>query len=171
MMKNSLIKYRIKILDVHDLEEFKAIRLEALHKVPQMFGSSYEVESKKPSAYFQTCLTHSTVFAAYVESEIVGIVTLTKESVAKLKHKAHLASLYVKPQFQNKGIANQLLLAVIQFCLDDPDIEQILLSVEKNNDSAIHLYSKFGFDVYGIEKQALKDDLVYSDELLMKRFI
>lgn len=49
-------------------------------------------------------------------------------------------------------------------------VEQILLTVADDNKPAIHLYKKFGFETYGIETQAMKDNGQYIDEILMKRF-
>lgn len=50
-------------------------------------------------------------------------------------------------------------------------MEQILLTVADDNKPAIHLYKKFGFETYGIEIQAMKDNGRYIDEILMKRFM
>lgn len=98
---------------------------------------------------------------------MVGFVTLTKETVPKLAHKSHLNSLYIQPKYLNKVIANQLLEAVIYFSQAQDDLEQILLCVSQDNPIAIHLYKKFGFQIYGIEARALKDNIEYSDELLL----
>ena len=62
-----------------------------------------------------------------------------------------------------------MLSAVIEY--SKKHVEQILLTVADNNKSAIHLYKKFGFETYGIETQAMKDNGQYTDEVLMKRFM
>lgn len=166
-----MIQIDIKILNSNHLEEFRAIRLEALLKAPKMFGSNYKAEVEKPHSFFLACLIHSIVFGAFYQNEMVGFVTLTKETMPKLAHKSHLNSLYIKPKYQNKGISNQLLEAIICFSQAQDDLEQILLSVAQDNPTAIHLYKKFGFQIYGIESKALKDNDEYNDELLMKLFL
>lgn len=50
-------------------------------------------------------------------------------------------------------------------------VEQILLTVADDNQPAIHLYKKLGFQTYGIESKALKDNEEYVDEILMKIFL
>lgn len=157
----------IKILTVNELNDFRAIRLSALLKAPKMFGSSYAVEVKKPFSFFQDCLLSSTIiFGAYHEKEIIGLAALTPEAGIKVAHKAHLSSVFIEPEFQKQGVANKLLHAVIEYA--QQHVEQILLTVVDDNHSAIHLYKKLGFQTYGIEPKALKEDMQYSDELLMK---
>jgi len=46
-----------------------------------------------------------------------------------------------------------------------------LLTVAADNQSAIKLYQNMGFEMYGMEKKALKNNNEYTDELLMKLFL
>ncbi|GAF61906.1 hypothetical protein JCM18903_1947 [Psychrobacter sp. JCM 18903] len=50
-------------------------------------------------------------------------------------------------------------------------VEQILLTVADDNKPAINFYKNFGFQTYGIEPMALKDNEEYIDEILMKCFV
>ncbi len=50
-------------------------------------------------------------------------------------------------------------------------LEQILLIVADDNQPAIKLYQKFGFQTYGVESKALKNNAEYTDEILMKLFL
>ena len=82
---------------------------------------------------------------------IIGLATLTQESGVKFSHKASLSSVFIEPEFQKKGVASNLLSAVIEH--SKKHVEQILLTVAEDNKPAIHLYRKFGFETYGIEKK------------------
>lgn len=159
----------IKILSVNELEDFKAIRLSALEKSPKMFGSTYSAEVGKPLIFFEACLLNSTVFAVYHQNIIIGLATLTQELGAKFSHKVYLSSVFVEPEFQQKGVASRLLKAVIEY--GQKHVEQILLTVASDNEPAIHLYKKLGFQIYGLEQKALKDGSEYIDEVLMKLFV
>ncbi|MCU4579805.1 GNAT family N-acetyltransferase [Acinetobacter gyllenbergii] len=159
----------IKILSVNELNDFRVIRLSALAKAPAMFGSSYAVEVLKPLTFFESCLSNSTIFGVYHNNSIIGLATLTREIGVKLCHKAHLSSVFIEPEFQRQGIASKLLDAVIEYSKDY--VEQILLVVADDNQPAIDFYQKRGFQTYGVESKALKNNAEYTDELLMKLFL
>ncbi|WP_372844600.1 N-acetyltransferase family protein [Psychrobacter sp.] len=164
-----MLNVKIKILSVDNSNDFRTIRLSALKKSPEMFGSTYIAEVEKSLNFFKNCLSSSIVFGAYHENRIIGLATLTQESGIKFSHKATLSSVFIEPEFQQKGVAGNLLSAVIDY--SKKYVEQILLTVADDNKPSIHLYKKFGFEVYGIEIQAMKDNGQYIDEVLMKRFV
>ena len=164
-----MLNIEIKTLKMSDVQDFRTIRLSALEKSPKMFGSSYSAEVDKSLLFFEACLSNSTVFGVYHKNKIIGLATLTQEVGAKFSHKAHLSSVFIEPEFQQQGIATQLLNTIIKYSKNK--IEQILLTVADDNTSAIHLYEKFGFQTYGIEQKALKDNDEYMDERLMKLFV
>lgn len=163
------MNYIIKILEPSDVNDFRAIRLLALKIAPKMFGSNYEIEIEKPLSFFQDCINNSIVFGVYNEERMIALATLTKEGVAKMSHKAYLSSVFVIPEFQNLGVANELLRTVINYAKQN--IEQILLTVASDNFKAIKLYKKFNFEIYGTELKALKNGDKYIDEQLMKLVI
>lgn len=164
-----MLNIKVKILSVDKSKDFRTIRLSALKKSPKMFGSTYIAEVEKPLDFFEECLSTSAVFGAYYENKIIGLATLTQENGVKFSHKATLSSVFIEPEFQQKGIASQLLRVVIEHSKNH--VEQILLTVAHDNKPAIHLYEKFGFETYGIEAKAMKDNGRYIDEVLMKRFM
>ena len=164
-----MLNVKIKILNVDESNDFRTIRLSALEKSPEMFGSTYIAEVEKPLVFFKNCLSSSTVFGAYYKNKIIGLATLTQENGIKFSHKASLSSVFIEPEFQKKGVASILLSAIIEY--SEKHVEQILLTVADDNKPAIHLYKKFGFETYGIETQAMKVNGQYTDEILMKRFI
>ena len=164
-----MFNIQIKVLGINELKDFRTIRLSALKNAPKMFGSTYVVEIDKPAIFFENCLSSSTVFGAYHKNKIIGLATFTQEAGIKFSHKAHLSSVFIEPEFRGRGVAGQLLEEVLEY--SKKQVEQILLTVADDNKPAIHLYEKLGFQTYGIEAKALKDNGVYIDEVLMKLFI
>ena len=160
---------KIRQLDIHDANDFRTIRLSGLQNSPEMFGSTYAVESKRPLALFAERIEKSVIFAAYHEQKIVGVIIFLQESGLKSAYKANIYGFYIEPQFRNRGIANQLLQAVIHFA--QQHVEQIMLSVVSDNNLAIALYKKHGFQTYGIELRAMKNDAGYQDDVLMVLFL
>ncbi|HLE12815.1 MAG TPA: GNAT family protein [Bacteriovoracaceae bacterium] len=65
-----------------------------------------------------------------------------------------------------------LLNALIEWAFRNKTIEKIGLSVHANNDRAIALYKKLGFEIEGIKKRDLKyGDDQYIDTVVMARFV
>ena len=74
---------KIRQLDIHDANDFRTIRLSGLQNNPEMFGSTYAVESKRSLALFAERIEKSVIFAAYHEQKIVGVIIFLQESGLK----------------------------------------------------------------------------------------
>ncbi len=48
-----MLNIEVKILSKNELEDFRAIRLSALEKAPEMFGSTYLAEVDKPLIFLK----------------------------------------------------------------------------------------------------------------------
>lgn len=82
----------------------------------------------------------------------------------KILNEAHITTLSVHPEYQNKKIAHKLLLASIDECYKEK-IKFITLEVRVSNVKAIHLYEKFGFKSMGVRKKYYQDN--NEDALIM----
>jgi len=72
-----------------------------------------------------------------------------------------------KPAHRGKGVAADLVRAVIEWVKKDPGIEEIQLTVVNENQAARRLYERLGFTAYAEEKRALKIGSRYYDETHM----
>ncbi|WP_283603190.1 GNAT family N-acetyltransferase [Serratia proteamaculans] len=160
-----MLDIKIRRLQAEDSEDFRTIRLSALKKSPEMFGSLYSVEAMRPLPFFADRLANCAVFGAYSDGKIVGIMVFRQAEGIKDAHKASLTGVFVEPEFRGQGVAHALLKAVIDY--GSNQVEQILLTVVADNDTAISLYKKYGFEPYGMEPRALKTAQGYLDEMLM----
>ncbi|MDV5224412.1 GNAT family N-acetyltransferase [Providencia rettgeri] len=160
-----MIEPKIRLLGVADVQDFRNIRLSALKKSPEMFGSIYDCEEKQPIQSFAKRLDSFTAFGAYIDEKIVGLCVFKQDDGIKDAHKAYLSSVFVEPEFRGLGIAEKLLQSVKNHALKH--VEQIMLSVVDGNTAAINLYEKHGFKIYGVEPRALKEGTEYRDEILM----
>ncbi|EAA1423746.1 N-acetyltransferase, partial [Salmonella enterica subsp. enterica] len=119
---------------------FGEIRLSALKKAPEMFGSVYEHEEKKPMEAFAERLRDAVAFGAYIDGEIIGLSVFKQEDGPKDAHKAHLSGVFVEPEQRGRGVAGMLLRAVIDYGREH--VEQIMLTVAEGNEAAINLYQR-----------------------------
>jgi len=159
----------IRRLGVTDAEDYRTIRLAALAREPEAFGSVYDVEVTRPVAVFAERLATSCVFGAYAGERIVGMAGFMHASGPKDNHKGFVWGLYVRPSARGQGVARELMAAVIGSARGR--VEQVTLAVVAGNHAARSLYEKLGFEVYGLEPRALKSAAGYRDEVLMVLFL
>lgn len=165
----------IRILNSLDAPEYRNIRLESLKKHPESFGSSYEEEKDLSIENFKDKLSSpdSFMFGAFHDNnELIGIVTLKKERLIKLRHRANIVGMYVSPVSRNLGVGRKLISTCIEKAKALEHIEQIHLTVVTTNDAAKNLYLSLGFKSFSVEGRALKlNNNTYIDEEHMVLFI
>jgi ribosomal protein S18 acetylase RimI-like enzyme len=168
---NNMKNYNVRELDKSNYLDYRKIRLELLLDNKESFGSSYEEESLFNDEFWMDRLSKENVhtIGAYVGVEIIGIIVLVKNVRRKMKHIAHINSMYVKPSFRNQGVAYSLL-KYAENIATAAGVERLNLSVVDSNINAIKLYQKFGFIEYGIEPDTIKvDSNYYSLKLMSKK--
>lgn len=156
----------IRKLTKYDAEDYRKIRLEALYRNPDSFGTIYHEEVIKTVDNFRDRIpvkNNNFILACYEDKELIGIVAFYQEERIKVRHKAYIRSMYVKQEYRGKGIGNLLLNELIERAKAINEIEILLLDVVANNISAKQLYLSFGFKIYGIEKMAYKSNSQYFD--------
>lgn len=156
-----------------DAEAYLAIRLKALQNNPEAFGSSYEEEKDQPVEKYKLRFqsSDSITLGAFVDDQLVGVVTLFRESLAKLQHRANIVAMYVSTEQRGMGIGKSLMVDAIQVANDWTGVEQVYLTVVTTNEPAKKLYASLGFEVFGTEKKALKVNDTYYDEEHMVLFL
>lgn len=73
--------------------------------------------------------------------------------------------MYVQPSSRKVGVGRRLVETIIDFARKR--VELIQLAVVSGNEQARRLFASLGFLEYGIEKNALRQDGRYYDEVLM----
>lgn len=157
----------IRRLAQNDVVLYRGIRLEALQASPELFGSTYEVENAQPLSWFLDRLGSSTVLGAFRDAELVGVAGFAVQQGQKRAHKGVLWGMYVRPVARKAGVGRRLVEATCN--LARQKVELIQLTVVRDNEQARELYARLGFLEYGTEKNALKQDGRYYDEVLMAK--
>jgi ribosomal protein S18 acetylase RimI-like enzyme len=157
----------IRRLTQADAVLYRDIRLEALRANPEAFGSTFETENAQPLSSFSTTLGNSTVLGAFRDSKLVAIAGFAVQRGQKMAHKGVIWGMYVQPGARRGRIGRQLVEAILD--LARQRVELIQLTVVSDNEPARRLYANLGFLEYGIEKNALKQNGRYYDEILMAK--
>ena len=157
-----------------DAPAYRDLRLEALHDHPEAFSSDYETYAVKPMSYWVQRLRFDhpdnevmMYFAAHGE-ELLGMCGVAYSRARKSRHSAYLVSMYVRPDWRGMGVADELIAASLDWARAR-GITIVKLGVASSNVPAVLCYLRSGFQMYGLEPQAIHHDGVYYDELLMAR--
>lgn len=154
-----------KLLSNQDWSLFKELRLQALYNNPENFASSYSEAKILPDDDFKSMLDNNFIFGAFDDDNLVGIVGYYKNSALKIKHKGVIWGLYLQKEYRAQGISSNLFSELIGHAKDKVSILQLSVNIE--NKSAINLYKKYGFKIYGQENNAMYVNEKYIDEYLM----
>jgi ribosomal protein S18 acetylase RimI-like enzyme len=161
----------IRKLTSDDAEVYWNLRLEALQQDPEAFATTYEdaisrVDPLK-SVASKIAADDSATFGAFIDNELVGVMTITQEGAPKLRHRVNLFAVYVTPNVRGKRVGTALLQEVVKYTKQMPHVEKINLTVVSTNKAAIKLYEKVGFKSFGLEHHAMKMNDTYVDEVYM----
>ncbi len=126
-------------------------------------GNSFPTEGK-PDSF---------TLGAFVEGKLAGVVSFEREGKTrrKLRHKGLLFRMLVGAEYRSMGIGKKLIDEVIARAKKLQEMEQINVTVIASNPKARQLYERAGFQVFSQEKNAIKWNGIYQDELMMVRFL
>lgn len=160
-----MINLQIEPLREKDWELWKKIRLEALQTHPEAFGSSFEEEAIYTELEWKKTFKSSVIFGAFLDNQLVAVSGFYIFQPLKMRHKGALFGMYVKPEARGKGIADALIKKIISHA--HSSVIQLYCSVVTSNKTALKLYQKHGFHIYGTEPKALKVNNHFYDEYLL----
>ena len=148
----------IRTLQPEDAAAYQALRLRGLAEVPTAFASSWEEELGTPLEEVARRLrpdVTGAVFGAFTSGQLVALAGVQRESMVKLRHKAWLWGMYVSPEHRRSGVGSRLLEHALPYVWQSLGVAQVHLGVHTGNVSALALYRRFGFEVWGTERGAL----------------
>ncbi|OCK55682.1 GNAT family N-acetyltransferase [Bradyrhizobium sp. LMTR 3] len=160
---------QIRLLELADAALYRTIRLEALEKNPEAFGSTFERENAQPLSWFEAAIERADIFGAFLDGKLAGIAGFSAQEGLKQAHKGRLWAMYVRNTARGSGLRKLLVAAVLDHARGR--VEMVQLTVVSENEAARRLYSAMGFVEYGYEKRALKQGGRYYDEILMVKFL
>ena len=164
----------IRELGPADAVAFQELRLQGLDECPSAFASSRAEEESTPIDVVAEHLRSRPdrrVLGAFVESRLVGIVGLRRESAIKLAHKAFIWGMYVEPAARRSGIGRALIVEALACASKMAGLRQVNLGVNAANTGAIGLYQRAGFTSFGLERGFMLLEGALHDELHMVRVL
>lgn len=97
------------------------------------------------------------ILVAVVGGEVVGTIGLHTSPRPRIRHRGEIGMM-VRDDWQGKGVGTALMQAVVDLADKWLNLTRIELTVYTDNESAIALYRKFGFQIEGtLRKYAFRD--------------
>lgn len=161
----------LRLQPIH-AELYRACMLQAYAEHPDAFTSTPEERAALPLSWWQQRLrteplADEIVWGVMQDEALCGVVGLSFETRHKIKHKAHLFGMYVRPPWQGQGWGRALVNAALQHARTREGVRLVQLSVTDTNATAIALYTACGFTPYGLEQNAVAVTEGYVDKRLM----
>lgn len=112
----------------------------------------------------------ATMILALCQEEVAGVVTINSSLKRKMKHVGEIG-ICIRQKYCKLGLGTVLLQKAIDFARQNGVTEKISLIVRCDNEHAIQVYKKLGFETEGILKKESFDDGVYYDSICMGLFL
>lgn len=147
----------VKELTEEDWMQFNFLRLQGLFKEPQNFGRRFRDEVNREPEEIKAIIRQNQVYGVYCADELVAVAAFENpgQENPAAKHKRIISGVYVRPDKRRQGVANIITARLINIAKREPGVTQINLTVTGTNEEAIALYKKFGFEVEGVQKDAV----------------
>ncbi|MDN4594116.1 GNAT family N-acetyltransferase [Polycladomyces subterraneus] len=164
----------IRLLTPLDAAAFQYLRLRALKEQPDAFAATYEETATQSFEHVAKRLSptpEAFMIGVFQDGQLVGNVGFKREKGKKLRHKAVIWGMYVTPEVRRQGVGKALLNEMIGRAREMEGLEQLILTVNAENESARQLYRSMGFRVFPTEPRAMKVGNRYVDEDHMILFL
>ena len=162
------MNFRVRQIELEDIAGFR----EALTRVAA--ERKYLLTVEPPSlenmeAYVRHNIEQNHAqYVAVIEEQIVGWADLIPHVRETVRHVARLG-MGVLPEFRGHGIGNQLLERAMNHAWEQ-GLKRLELEVFADNEIALNLYRKHGYQVEGVKRFARYIDGTYQDIVIMGQY-
>ncbi len=132
-------------------------------------GVPYTVEQEMELIREMKSSPISQMFIAVSSDQVAGIASIRGFRPKRIAHRSEIG-LSVLRKFWGQGIGSALLTEMISFARSS-DVEIISLEVRSDNERAIRLYEKFGFEKFGTYHKFFKINGQYHDAEYMNLYL
>ena len=164
------------------LEELKIRRAEAedCSEICEMFESprvySGTMQVPYPSReYWRRRLSENTqsvyTLVGIIDERIVGMVSVVMFPERPRRKHVGVIAICVDDNWQGKGVGAALMQAIVDLADNWLNLTRLELEVYADNEAAIHLYERFGFEVEGTLRRHAFRDGEYVDSKVMGRLL
>ena len=165
-----MLNYIIRPVRKEDAEGLNEIR-----RMPEVFYNMLAIPSErmqKTEEFIVGLGANSHEFVAVIpedgKEKVIGMVGLNVSASPRMRHSAGLG-IMVHKDYQHQGIGASLMKAALDMADNWLMLVRVELGVYTDNERAIRLYKKMGFEIEGTKRKAAIRNGSYVDELVMGR--
>ncbi|MCL2850161.1 MAG: GNAT family N-acetyltransferase [Micrococcales bacterium] len=147
---------RIVRVGEREWEQVREIRLRALHEDADALGARVAREERFGPKHWQMRLRSSPTWLAWSADDAVGIVSMISEPASPVDDR-HLVGLWVAPEARRTGIG-WALVDTVRTAAAEEDARTLSLWVNDENEPAIDLFVRAGFERTGERQRSPRDD-------------
>ncbi|GGO18888.1 GNAT family N-acetyltransferase [Deinococcus humi] len=152
---------QVRKLGEGDTALYREVRLAALLNDPDAFiTTAAEFQARTPESVAAQLRPRPTLvnFGAFVDGALMGLLSLAREERPRLKHRASIFGVSVAPEARGQGCGDALLRAALAHVQTWEGVTSVHLSVTETQAAARRLYERHGFQVWGTQPDAVRDD-------------
>ncbi len=112
---------------------------------------------------------HRYKLVAIVDDNVIGFTEIQTFAYPRIRHVGRIANMAVQDNMHGKGIGSALMQANIDMADNYLQLIRLFLEVWCDNEPAVNLYRKFGFEVEGTHKNFGIRDGKFADAYTMAR--
>lgn len=110
------------------------------------------------------------VFLAETNGQVMGMIDFKRGTRQAVRHAVTLG-ISVASEWRNQGVGSRLMTEAMAWAKGTGTVTRIELFVYADNSAAIHLYEKFGFEIEGRRRCAVRHNGQLTDDLIMARLL
>ena len=161
----------ISVLQASDAQQYRELMLQAFELASDAFVSTAAEKQAEPDSYWVKRIADpkgaGVALGAFEGQALIGTVALEFSEKPKTSHKATVVSMYVTPQARRVGAGRALLAAAIEYAKVREGTLLLTLTATEGNIHAIELYTRAGFECFGVEPMAIHTPAGYKAKVHM----
>jgi RimJ/RimL family protein N-acetyltransferase len=161
---------RIREALLHDAMQIVAIKQEIITTTSFFVSAPEEIpkDVQREKLRIEESKTKGNlILVAEVNEEVVGFLEFKRNPMQRLNHTGSFG-MGIQKEHRGVGIGTSMLAYLIAWALVQEGLEKICLGVLSNNERALHVYHKLGFQEEGRQRKQVRfEDGTYADDIWM----
>ncbi len=109
------------------------------------------------------------ILVAEDNGKLVGLLIARIGNSKRVKHEAYIV-VGIRKAYRNQGIGTEFFKQLNEWAVENR-LRRLELIVVSNNENALHLYEKFGFEIEGVKRDSFCLNGIYLDQYYMGKIL